>query len=158
VILYLGDYDPSGLHMSGVDLPRRLAFHALRSRYAVTRGDARAWSDAEADSYLRLGSLRFRRLALTDEDTRTLGTRVSFPASDKALDARYSWFVAHYGRRCWELDAMNPNALRTRVEAALVAEIEPTAWARYVAAEQIEQASMVATMQSWTGISGLARE
>ena len=83
---------------------------------------------------------------------------MSFPASDKATDPRATWFVQRYGRRCWELDALNPNTLRTRVEAALVAEIEPTTWARYVAAEQVEQASMVATMQSWTGISGLARD
>jgi hypothetical protein len=150
VILYLGDYDPSGLHMSAEDLPRRLAFHATRNGHAdLTREETRAWSTERVTQALADTGLRFRRLALTVEDT---------PASDKRSDARYAWFVAHAGGRCWELDAMNPNALRTRVETALQAEIEPTAWARYVTAEQVEQASMVATMRTWNRISGLARE
>ena len=84
VILYLGDYDPSGLHMSAEDLPRRLAFHAHREQAGVTRAESRAWSDAMVRTYLTRGGLVFRRLALTAEDTRTLGPRVSFPASDKA--------------------------------------------------------------------------
>jgi hypothetical protein len=98
VILYLGDYDPSGLHMSAVDLPRRLAFHAMLGRYAVTRGEARAWSDEEAASYLEHGGIVFRRLAFVVEDTRTLGRRVSFPASEKGQDARCVWFVLGTGR------------------------------------------------------------
>ncbi len=53
---------------------------------------------------------------------------------------------------------MDPNALRTRVEAAIRAEIEPTAWARYVAAEAVEQASIVTTLRTWNRISGLASE
>jgi hypothetical protein len=53
---------------------------------------------------------------------------------------------------------MNPNTLRTRVEAAIEAEIEPTAWDRYVTAERVEHESMVATMHTWNRISGLARE
>ena len=53
---------------------------------------------------------------------------------------------------------MNPNALRTRVETALEAEIEPTAWARYVRAEAAERESITATLGAWNRISGLARE
>jgi hypothetical protein len=155
VILYLGDYDPSGLHMSEVDLPRRLAFHAMREAHAVTRGEARAWSNALVDRYLEAAGLVFRRLALTRADTETLGPRVSFPASDKQHDSRYAWFVQHYGRRCWELDAMNPNELRTRVETALEAEIEPVAWARYVRAEAAERESIETIVRPWNGISGL---
>ena len=157
VILYLGDYDPSGLHMSAVDLPRRLAFQAHRTAGGVTRAESRAWVDAVAWRYLAHGGLVFRRLALTDEDTQTLGPRVSFPASDKATDPRATWFVQRYGRRCWELDAMNPNTLRTRVEAAIAAEIEPSAWTRYVTAERVEQASIVDTLATWNRISGLPR-
>ena len=84
--------------MSAVDLPRRLAFHAMLGRYAVTRGEARAWSDEEAASYLEHGGIVFRRLAFVVEDTRTLGRRVSFPASEKGQDARCVWFVLGTGR------------------------------------------------------------
>jgi hypothetical protein len=50
---------------------------------------------------------------------------------------------------------MNPNDLRARVEAAIVAEIEPVAWERYVRADAVELESMVATMSTWNSISGL---
>ena len=40
----------------------------------------------------------------------------SFPATDKRKDPRYKWFVRNYGKRCWELDAMDPNDLRACVE------------------------------------------
>jgi hypothetical protein len=157
VVLYLGDYDPSGLHMSEVDLPRRLAFHAHR-KYGVTRADSRKWSDDVVRYALERGGVVFRRLALTLDDTDALGTGLSFPASDKISDPRYAWFVRNFGRRCWELDAMNPNDLRTRVEAAIRAEIEPVAWERYVRAEAAERESIETTLSTWNRIPGLARE
>jgi hypothetical protein len=95
-----------------VDLPRRLAFHAHRGA-GVTRAESREWLGDTVGLYLGHGGIIFRRLALTAADTGTLGQLVSFPASDKGPrpgsrgDARYDWFVQHYGRRCWELDAMN---------------------------------------------------
>jgi hypothetical protein len=84
IALYVGDYDPSGMYMSEEDLPTRL------DKYD---GD----------------HVEVRRIALTREQVRDLP---SFPATDKVKDKRYKWFVANYGKRCWELDAMDPNALR----------------------------------------------
>jgi hypothetical protein len=49
--------------------------------------------------------ITLKRIALTAEQTTSLR---SFPASDKAKDTRYKWFVQNYGDRCWELDAMDP--------------------------------------------------
>jgi hypothetical protein len=81
-ILYVGDFDPSGLHMSEVDLPERL------DRYG-----------ADAD---------IERIALTETDVADPALP-SFPAADKVNDPRYRWFVQNYGDRCWELDAMSPS-------------------------------------------------
>jgi hypothetical protein len=150
--------------MSEVDLPRRLAFHAHRERAGVTRAESREWADDTVGLYLEHGGLVSRQLVLTAVDTQTLGPRLSFPASDKEPqanspgDARYHWFVQHHGRRCWELDAMNPNDLRARVEAAIVAEIEPVAWGRYVRAEAAERESIETTLSTWNRIPGLAPE
>jgi hypothetical protein len=87
-VLYVGDYDPSGMYMSARDLPDRLSKydgnHVLLTRIALTRGQVRGLP--------------------------------SFPASDKKDDKRYEWFVTNYGKRCWELDAMDPNDLRECVE------------------------------------------
>jgi hypothetical protein len=102
IILYVGDRDPSGMYMSQEDLPNRFAKYG---------GD----------------HITLRRIALTPDQVTRLP---SFPAADKAKDPRYKWFVAQHGHRCWELDAMDPNELRTCVERAIVNLIEPTAWQR----------------------------
>ena len=47
-----------------------------------------------------------------------------------------------FGRRCWELDAMDPNDLRARVQAEIVVEIEPAAWQRCDIVNKAEQQSL----------------
>lgn len=121
VILYVGDYDPSGLCMSEQDLPKRIEKYG---GHLVT----------------------LERIALVRNDLTDLP---SFPASDKKKDTRYNWFVRNYGRRCWELDAMDPNDLRERVEEEILKRIEPTAWERCKVVEQAEQESLVEVMKKW---------
>jgi hypothetical protein len=99
-VLYVGDFDPSGRHMSDVDLPARLEEYGAED-YTITR------------------------VALTALDTIGLP---SFPASDKRKDPRYHWFVRTHGQACWELDAMNPNDLRAKVEQAIRRLLDRAAW------------------------------
>jgi hypothetical protein len=116
VILYVGDYDPSGLYMSEMDLPARL------------------------DAYG--GAVTIERVALLPEDGPDFGL-VSFSVTDKRSDTRYRWWMEHgYGTRCWEIDVMNPVDLRARVEQEILAYIEPVAWNRCVDTEAAERASM----------------
>ena len=65
IILYVGDFDPSGMFMSEEDLPNRF------SKYD---GD----------------HVMLKRIALTREHVNGL---LSFPARDKKKDPRYKWFV-----------------------------------------------------------------
>jgi hypothetical protein len=125
--LYVGDWDPSGLYMSQVDLPGRLA------RY----GGA---------------GIRVERIAFTLDDTRR--GLPSFPADEKRRDPRYRWFVQRYGTRCWEVDAMNPNDLRDRVEAAIRSYIDEATWERSVHAEQAECASLASVLDAWNNGAG----
>ena len=97
--LYAGDYDCSGMDMSEVDLPTRL------KRYCEI-------AMRQAGIFREL-TFHFKRIALVEFDTAALP---SFDAETKKNDKRYRWFVTHYGDKCWELDAMNPNDLRDRVE------------------------------------------
>jgi hypothetical protein len=121
VVLYVGDFDPSGMFMSEVDLPNRF------SKYD---GD----------------HVTLRRIALTREHVNGLP---SFPASDKKKDPRYKWFVANYGDRCWELDAMDPNDLRDCVEQAIVELIEPVPWKRCEVVNRAEQESLKTVLGAW---------
>jgi hypothetical protein len=123
IILYVGDWDPSGLCMSERDLPERI------HRYGGHH-------------------IELRRIALTADQ---LDELPSFPASDKKNDKRYKWFVKNFGRRCWELDALDPNDLRARVKREIAALIEPRAWKRCVALDNAEQESLRTVLDSWKG-------
>jgi hypothetical protein len=123
IVLYVGDFDPSGLYMSECDLPRRLAEYG---------GD-----------HVKLG-----RIALTPYQAIGLP---SFPASSKRKDPRYSWFVEHHGSRCWEIDAMDPRDLRECTEESIKNFIEPTAWARCETVNAAELESMQTILSNWKG-------
>jgi hypothetical protein len=121
LVLYVGDWDPSGLHMSEVDLPRRL------NEYG-----------ADVD---------LTRIALTKVDTNS--GLPEFAAEEKRGDPRHQWFVRQYGQRCFELDALDPNELRDRVERAIRSQIDFEAWDRCKAVEKAEHRSLVQVMESW---------
>jgi hypothetical protein len=120
-VLYVGDFDPSGMFMSEEDLPKRL------SNYG---GD----------------HIELRRIALTRGHVSGLP---SFPATDKKKDPRYRWFLSNYGGRCWELDAMDPNDLRDCVEREIVGLIEPVAWQRCEIVNEAEQQSLKTILKTW---------
>ena len=121
IVLYVGDFDPSGMFMSEEDLP---------ARFAKYDGD----------------HIKLRRIALTVEQLEGLP---SFPAADKKKDPRYKWFVANHGRHCWELDAMDPNDLRDCVEQAIIGLIEPVAWQRCEVVNKAEQESLQTVLERW---------
>ena len=127
IVLYVGDFDPSGLFMSECDLPQRLAQY----------GGAH---------------VKLARIALRQEQA---GGLPSFSASDKRKDPRYRWFVERYGERCWEIDAMDPRDLRECTELAIRELIEPTAWARCEVVNAAELESLQTILTNWKG--GVAR-
>jgi hypothetical protein len=126
VLLYIGDFDPSGLCMSERDLPNRL------EKYGGHH-------------------VEVQRIALLPEDLPGLP---SFPAKSKAKDSRSKWFRENYGERCWELDAMHPNDLRDRVRECIRTEIEPEAWERCERAQEAEQRSLEALLSTWSNPEG----
>jgi len=123
IVLYVGDFDPSGMFMSEEDLPNRL-------------------SDYGGDH------ITLKRVALTREHVNGLP---SFPATDKRKDPRYKWFRSNYGNHCWELDAMDPNDLRDCVEEMIVELIEPVAWERCETINRAEQESLKTILEKWGG-------
>lgn len=127
--LYIGDWDPSGLYMSAIDLPARLA------RYGST------WT--------------FERIALVAGDLPGLP---HFGTSSKTDDSRTPWYIKNTTAdpaKCWELDAMDPNDLRRRVEDEIVARMDIEAWERALAVEATEVESMKSFQAAWITAKGV---
>jgi hypothetical protein len=146
LILYVGDFDPSGMGMSELDLPKRFA------RYSSNDPSNKDITIELAKAGLRELGIEIRRIALTKEHTQSLGVATRFPASDKKDDTRYKWFVENYGEWCWELDALSPVDLRQCVEAAIEAELDQEEWDRYVLAEEEERKTIIETCSTWKSI------
>jgi hypothetical protein len=127
IALYVGDFDPSGMNMSEHDLPTRL-------------------DEYDGDH------VTVRRIALTRGQVSGLP---AFPAADKKKDTRYEWFIANYGKRCWEIDAMDPNDLRACVRDTIVDLIEPVAWERCDHINRAEQKSLETIVAAWGKQSGV---
>ena len=129
-VLYCGDWDPSGMHMSEMDIPTRLV------RYG--------------------GAVEVLRVALAgNEVDPRRSTLPSFPA--KKTDSRYGRFVEQYGDTCWEVDALSPVVLRERVTEAIEQYIDWDAWLRCDEVEQAEQRSLRQILGTWHAvISGQA--
>jgi len=123
-ILYVGDYDPSGLWMSERDIPERLA------RYGGNH-------------------ISIRRIALLRADCDLLGKQPAFSVKDKSKDPRSPWFRKNYGDLCWELDAMDPNDLRSRIEDEINNHIDSDAWERCRVVDQAERESMRTVLDAW---------
>ncbi|MFZ4760051.1 MAG: hypothetical protein ACOYLX_17935 [Burkholderiaceae bacterium] len=123
VALYLGDWDPSGLFMSTVDLPGRLG------RYG--------------------GEWLLVRIALLDDD---LACIPHFDSATKRTDGRFDWYLENTTSdpsKAWELDAMDPNDLRQRVEDEITSLIDHDAWDRAIEVEAAEVESMGEFHRSW---------
>ena len=125
IALYIGDRDPSGMYMSEIDLPARLARYGSK------------W--------------QFQRIAVLESDTPNLP---SFDASTKSGDNRYEWYLKNYGDKCWELDAIDPNDLRQRVREQIETRLNLLAWdhARHI--EEAEVESMKSFHDAWNNRLG----
>lgn len=138
-ILYLGDFDPTGMYMSEVDAPSRLASY-LEVEGAPSRREVRDWPLDQALAFLEEHGIRFKRIGLLREHGRQIGQQLSFPATEKETDKNFDWFMAQrYGSRCWELDAMRPQVLRALLNAAILEEKDADAWEQSEEAEEREQ-------------------
>ncbi len=123
-VLYIGDYDPSGMWMSECDLPERLG------RYGGNH-------------------ISLTRIALLHNDCTKIGRRPAFNVSTKKTDTRSPWFRKKYGQLCWELDAMDPNDLRSRVENEILSQIDPVAWERCKIINEAEVESLRHVLDRW---------
>ena len=109
--LYLGDFDPSGMYMSEVDLPRRLLIYG--------------------------GDVHIHRVALRREDTSGM---LGHAVEEKSKDARINWWhQRHLGSRYWELDGMDPRDLRARLDQEIAYFVDIPTWEQSQSTEAAER-------------------
>ncbi len=99
IILYFGDFDPSGLD--------------------ITRDLGRRMNDYGADF------VEVRRIALLQDQIARYNLP---PAPVKMSDARAAAFISRYGTGVVELDALEPPVLQEMIEEAIEDEIDKATW------------------------------
>jgi len=110
VILYLGDWDPSGK-----DIERDLV------------------SRLRADTGMEI---EVQRIAIFQADIRQFNLP---PLRVKDTDSRAEGFKELYGNEAVELDALPPTELRRRLREAIELLIDPAAWQRSKAVEAVQR-------------------
>ena len=127
--LYVGDWDPSGLYMSEVDLPERLAKYG---------GD----------------HVQVKRIALTEEQ---LAPLPSFRAWDKREDPRYSWFTGDRCWEIDALDPRElRNCVEASIKDCI---LDPEAWERCEQVCNAQSDSLRDVLGRWATIAeGGARD
>jgi hypothetical protein len=111
IILYLGDWDPSGVDMER-DLRDRLREETPELEVTI----------------VRVGILK--------SDIRDYNLP---PLRVKSTDSRAKGFIRKHGKNCVELDALSPAVLRRRLRAVIQKLIEPRAWERARVAEEAQR-------------------
>lgn len=101
IILYLGDHDPSGVHMSKNVEERLRMFGCF-----ITRVE---------------------RLALLWEQITLYNPP---PNTAKTTDSRHESYRRKFGTQCWELDALEPRVIEDLVSKAIRGYRDETAWKR----------------------------
>jgi hypothetical protein len=136
LVIYLGDFDPTGLDIDR-DIRARLALFG--SVATVTR------------------------VGLTQEQIEDLDPP---PSPAKATDSRtpgyvddHPWVIDDDGtERCWELDALEPATLEQLVEDAILDRLDRDGWDARVRREEREKDVLRALPDNWDGIMGYLRE
>jgi len=133
-ILYLGDYDPSGVDMARDNEAR------LRQYVATHVGDI-AVDD----------NLHFERIALTAEQIRQYNPP---PAPAKTTDSRHKTYVAATGQnQSWELDALDPATLVALVESEVIKLRDDGVWDQAVEEEKEHKRKLSLVHKRWADVS-----
>lgn len=123
VILYLGDFDPSGL-----DMIRDIRDRTDEFMHAE---DSRLWA----------GDMEFtvEPIALTREQIEQYNPP---PNPTKITDSRAGDYIARYGRTSWEVDALRPDVLNAVLDTAIRRHIDIDQYDEVVAREKADRAKL----------------
>jgi len=139
-ILYLGDFDPSGLDMVR-DIRERITEFL---RKAFEKCSEPEFGDDEIDVKLGVTGcddvdenavFRVDHLALTSDQVQQYNPP---PNPAKVTDPRAKGYVARYGRVSWELDSLRPDILRSIAEDGIRKYIDIDLYNEVIKREKVE--------------------
>lgn len=120
VVIYLGDHDPSGLHMSD-ELGERLNTFAERH-------------------------VDLRRIALSRDQI----TQYNLPPNfAKEKDPRYPAYKREHGEDCWELDALPPDVIASLTRDAIEELRDEALWDQVMEREQEVRSDLRGVAEEW---------
>jgi hypothetical protein len=129
LILHLGDHDPSGIDMTR-DIEDRLSMFA------------------EQD-------IEVRRLALNMAQIRELNPP---PNPAKLTDSRFASYLAKYGEKSWELDAVSPERLVEIIQDEIASVLDRGEFDRLRQEEKDGKQIYINLSDNWTEAEALLRE
>jgi hypothetical protein len=129
VILHLGDHDPSGLDMTR-DNTEQLSLFAGQP-------------------------IEVRRLALTMEQVQRYRPP---PNPAKETHKRFADYRRRYGRKCWELDALEPTVIDTLVRDAIKELVNQRKWKAAQAREIKNKQMLEDVVARWEDVVELVKE
>lgn len=120
VVLYLGDHDPSGIDMTRDNQERLSMF---------------AWDAVEV-----------RRLALNYDQVERYRPP---PNPAKETDSRCGPYIAQFGDKSWELDALDPRAIDGLIDAEIAGLVDDDLWNEAKAEEERNRSILRAVHEQW---------
>lgn len=127
VVFHFGDHDPSGQDMSRDILDRIEEF--MRAEVGM--------------------GLEFNRVALNMKQVDIFKLP---PQPAKEKDSRYKTYVAKYGKKSWELDALNAATLGKLIEKSVKSVRNEEAWTEACEEEARQRIVLDNLVKHWTGV------
>lgn len=121
VLIYLGDHDPSGMHMT--------EDHESKQRM-----------------FAHLGPVDVRRIALNMDQVDKYGPP---PNPTKAQDSRSKGYIAQFGSTCWELDALTPSVVDGLITKHIDALRDKKVWEATLAEQEEKRKLLAAVHGNW---------
>jgi hypothetical protein len=121
VLLHLGDHDPSGIDMTRDNTDR-------------------------LDMFAGMGVVEVRRLAL---NMNQVSQYKPPPNPAKITDSRSDSYIANYGRKSWELDALSPAVIEGIINKELRGLIDQDAWEDCQKEESEKRQIIASIYQNW---------
>lgn len=134
IILYLGDHDPSGLDM----------IRDIRTRIweFLTKGDDAIDYEHDEDDYDEDDEdqpFRVIPLALKMTQIKQYGPP---PNPAKITDPRAGWYIQEYGKKSWELDALEPKVLMKIADDGILEYLDSGKYLAWINREKKEKKAL----------------
>lgn len=124
-VIHLGDHDPSGIDMTR-DIDDRLA--------------------------LFMGGLKLERIALNMDQVEEFGPP---PNPAKVTDSRAAGYIARFGAKSWELDALEPKILDELIRKTILSVRDEGAWDEKEAEEKVGRDALSKISDNWDDMQEL---